>query len=92
MLNLDVSEQNILSMTEDTEITLTIYSKTDTYHPVKEPDDNWELYSSTQKDCIYGLSCDNLKEMRAALFTDYARGIITKAELTPSTLTQAPTI
>ena len=80
-MNLDINEQNILSLTEDKEIVMEVHGKTKTYLPIKEADSSWDLKVVNEENHIYGLSCESFKELRAFLLVDYATGIITKAHL-----------
>lgn len=79
MLNLDFNEQNILSIEEDTEIMLEVRGECDSYKPIKNSDGSWDMKMLFIKDKYYGLSCENISELRALLLADYATGIITKA-------------
>lgn len=79
MFDFDNYEQAILSIEENTEILLTVKGKSDTYKPILNSDESWDLdvvYSDYKR---YGLSCENLKELKYLLLADYATGIITSA-------------
>ena len=78
MLDLDINEQNILSITEDKEVLMEMHGVTKTYRPIKNSDDSWDMDVIYEENAIYGLSCENIKELRALLLADYATGIITK--------------
>lgn len=78
MLNLDINEQNILSIEPNMEIYMEVHGDTKGYEVYKDKDDSLDLVAINDKDYIYGLSCDNIKELRARLLADYAIGIITK--------------
>ncbi|MDY3928301.1 MAG: hypothetical protein SOZ34_02945 [Clostridia bacterium] len=78
MLNLDINEQNILSIEPDMEIYMEVHGDTEGYKVYKNKDDSWDLVAINDRNYIYGLSCDNIKELRARLLADYAIGIITK--------------
>ena len=78
MLNWDINEQNILSIEPNMEIYMEVHGDTESYEVYKNKDDSWDLVAINDKDYIYGLSCDNIKELRARLLADYAIGIITK--------------
>lgn len=78
MLNLDINEQNILSIEPNMEIYMEVHGDTKGYEVYKDKDDSLDLVTINDKDYIYGLSCDNIKELRARLLADYAIGIITK--------------
>lgn len=79
MFDLDINEQNILSLTEDKEILMEILGETKAYKPIKNSDDSWDMDVVHQENAIYELSCESFKELRALLLADYATGIITKA-------------
>lgn len=79
MLNLDMNEQNILSITEDTEIMLKVHGESNFYKPIKHNDGSWDIEMVYTKNKYYGLSCENINELRALLLADYATNIITKA-------------
>ena len=78
MLNLDINEQNILSIEPGMDIYMEVHGETNGYEMCQNKDDSWDLVTLNDKDYIYGLSCDNIKELRARLLADYAIGIITK--------------
>lgn len=78
MFDLDINEQNILSITEDKEVLMEVHGETKTYRPIKNSDDSWDMDVVYEENAIYGLSCENLRELRALLLADYATGIITK--------------
>lgn len=79
MLNLDANEQNILSIEEDTEIMLEVHGESNSYKPIKNSDGSWDIKMLYIDNKYYGLSCENIGELRALLLADYATGIITKA-------------
>lgn len=79
MLNLDVNEQNILSIVEDMEIMLEVHGESNCYKLIKHNDGSWDMEMLYAKDKYYGLSCENISELRALLLADYATNIITKA-------------
>lgn len=79
MLNLDYNQQNILSIEEDTEIMLEVYGECNCYRLIKNSDESWDLKKMFLKDEYYGLSCENIDELKALLLADYATGIIIKA-------------
>lgn len=79
MFDFDNYEQAILSIEENTEILLTVNGKSDTYKPVLNSDESWDLDMIYSDNKSYGLSCQSLKELRYLLLADYATGIITNA-------------
>ena len=79
MLNLDKTQENILSITKDDIVLMTVHGETKAYKPIEESDGSWDMvYSDTG---IYGLNCENIDELRAMLLADYATGIITNVVL-----------
>lgn len=78
MLNLDANEQNILSIEPNMEVYMEVHGDTKGYKMYQDKDDSWDLVALNDEEYIYGLSCDNVKELRARLLADYAIGIITK--------------
>lgn len=78
MLDLDINEQSILSIEENTEILMEVHGETKTYKPIQNSDGSWDMDVVYQENAIYGLSCENIRELRALLLADYATGIITK--------------
>ena len=78
MFNLDINEQNILNISEDKDVLMEVHGETNTFRPVKRSDDSWDLDMVYVENGIYGLSCENIMELRALLLADYATGIITK--------------
>lgn len=75
MLNLDKTQENILSITKNDIVLITVYGETKAYAPIVEPDGSWDM-AYNKKD-TYGLSCLNIDELKAMLLADYATGIIT---------------
>ena len=75
MLNLDNTQENILSITKGDIVLMTVYGETKAYIPMKAVDDSWDMYCN--QNCTYGLSCENIDELKAMLLADYATGIIT---------------
>ena len=66
-------------ISEDDIILMTVHGETKAYKPIEESDGSWDMvYSDTG---IYGLSCENIDELRAMLLADYATGIITNVVL-----------
>lgn len=78
MFDLDINEQNILSISEDKEVLMEVHGETKTYRPIKNLDDSWDMDVVYQKNVVYGFSCKNIRELRALLLANYATGIITK--------------
>lgn len=78
MFDLDINEQNILSLTEDKEILMEVHGEIKTYRPIKASDSSWDLKVVCEENSVYGLSCENFKELKALLLADYATEIITK--------------
>ena len=76
MLNLDKTQENILSITKDDIVLMTVYGETKAYTPIVEYDGSWDM--GYTKNHTYGLSCENIDELKAMLLADYATGIITK--------------
>lgn len=81
MLYLDENEKSLLSIDENTQIEMEVHGKTKTYKLIKESDNSWDMKVVNEKNAIYGLSCESVKELRATLLVDYAIGIITKANI-----------
>lgn len=78
MFDLDINEQNILSISEYKDVLMEVHGETKTYRPIKNSDDSWDMNVVHQENAVYGLSCENIKELIALLLADYATGIITK--------------
>ena len=76
MLNLDKTQKNILSITKGDIVLMTVYGETKAYTPIMESDGSWDM--AYTKNHTYGLSCENIDELKAMLLADYATGIITK--------------
>lgn len=79
MLNLNCYEQNILSIEENSEIMLEVHGESNCYRPIKNGDGSWDMKMLYVEGKYYGLSCQNIYELRALLLADYATDIITKA-------------
>ena len=76
MLNLDKTQENILSLTKGDIVLMTVYGETKAYTPIVESDGSWDM--AYTKNHTYGLRCENIDELKAMLLADYATGIITK--------------
>lgn len=63
---------------EHKETYMEIYGDTKGYKMYQDKDDSWDLVALNDEEYIYGLSYDNIKELRARLLADHAIGIITK--------------
>lgn len=81
MLKFDDNEKVILSIKEDTEITLEVNGGIAVYKPYKNNDNSWDLVAGYENDMriSYGLSCGSLRELMFLLLADYTTGIITEA-------------
>lgn len=78
MFDIDINELNILSIAENKEVFMEVNGKTDKYIPIRNSDDSWDMDVVKENNASYGLSCENIRELRALLLADYALGIITK--------------
>ena len=76
MLNLDKTQENILSITKADIVLMTVYGETKAYIPIVKSDGSWDM--AYTKRYTYGLSCEKIDELKAMLLADYATGIITK--------------
>ena len=76
MLNLDKTQKNILNITKDDIVLITVYGETKAYAPIMKSDGSWDM--AYTKNNTYGLSCTNIDELKAMLLADYATAIITK--------------
>ena len=72
-------EKAILSISPDTAITLTVHGETNVYKPYCSKDGSWDMKVVGRDDIVYGLSCCNIRELRAMLLADYANGTIANA-------------
>lgn len=78
-MKLDETQRNILNISKNSIVQLTVYGETKAYIPIKEPDGSWDMRYSESG--TYGLSCIDLNELKAYLLVDYATGIITDARI-----------
>ena len=73
----DAIENTILSINKDTLVTMTVHGETKTYTAHCDADESWDMAVVNEDNASYGLSCCNMRELRALLLADYASGIIT---------------
>ena len=60
MLNLDINEQNILSIEPNMEIYMEVHGDTKGYEVYKDKDDSWDLVAINDKDYIYEFKNSNI--------------------------------
>ena len=69
--------EELMKLTLDSKnVVLIVNGEKDTYEVKKEADDVYELYSTTTKEAVYGLSCEGRADMIGALLQDYVTGIL----------------
>lgn len=73
----DAIENTILSINKDALVTMTVHGETKTYTAHYDADKSWDMTVVNENNVSYGLSCSNMRELRALLLADYASGIIT---------------
>ena len=72
--------EELMKLTLDSKnVVLIVNGEKDTYEVKKEADNVYELYSTTTKEAVYGLSCEGRADMIGALLQDYVTGILQSA-------------
>lgn len=73
----DAIENAILNINQNTIVTMTVHGETKRYTPHCNSDKSWDMNIVNNDNAVYGLSCCNMRELRALLLADYANGTIT---------------
>jgi hypothetical protein len=72
-----IKEVNKITL-DSKKIFLSVRGYDDTYYVGKHSDDSYELFSTTNQNAVYGLSCNGLAGIMGALLQDYEKGIVTE--------------